>query len=126
MIQTHHCRKCSKVTSSRCFKKCGLQICHLHPNHAFGANSTCRACPDPRGLVIGQESEIAKESKKTDALPEERTGPKEQGRVRRLMEEQKAQRGRSEKSRQVSQKKRAENSGVRYAVKGKRPERRGT
>jgi len=77
-------------------------------------------------LAIGRESEVAKEGKKIDVLPEERRGPKEQARASRLIERQEAQRGRSEKSRQVSQKKPVENSGVGYAVKGKRRGRRGT
>jgi len=111
---------CCKVPTSRCFKKCGLQICHLHPNHAFSANSSCRACPDPRSLVKEPEPENTEESKEIDVLTEEWIGPEEQARVWRLIEQEKAQRGRSEQSRQVSPKKLIENNRAGYAVKGKR------
>jgi len=120
MIQTHHCRKCCKVSTSRCFKKCGLQICPLHPNHAFGTNSTCRACPDPRDLVIEPAQEIKEEGREIDVLQEEWIGPEEQARVWKLIEQEKAQRGRIEHSKQAPLKNLGENNRVEDAVKGKR------
>ncbi|KAG0125693.1 hypothetical protein HOY82DRAFT_543022 [Tuber indicum] len=96
----------------------------IHPNHAFSAGSSCRACQclDHKDLAVEQKAE--NKAVEIDVLLEEWVGHEEQARAWKLAEQLKLERGRKESREHGAPKKGVEENGTTQEIKGKRRKHR--